>query len=71
MLFRSVTHDQEEALLIGDRVAIMNEGTLEQIGSAEEIFHYPSNRFTANFVGNVDFISGEYKIGRASCRERV
>ena len=55
-----VTHDQEEALLIGDRVAIMNEGTLEQIGSAEEIFHYPSNRFTANFVGNVDFISGEY-----------
>jgi len=55
-----VTHDQEEALLIGDRVAIMNEGSLEQIGSAEEIFHYPSNRFTANFVGNVDFVPGEY-----------
>jgi iron(III) transport system ATP-binding protein len=55
-----VTHDQEEALLIGDRVAIMSEGSLEQIGSAEDIFHYPANKFTANFVGNVDFVPGEY-----------
>jgi iron(III) transport system ATP-binding protein len=55
-----VTHDQEEALLIGDRVAIMSEGSLEQIGSAEDIFHYPANKFTANFVGNVDFVPGKY-----------
>ncbi|MEC9309917.1 MAG: ABC transporter ATP-binding protein [Chloroflexota bacterium] len=54
-----VTHDQEEALLIGDRVAVMSEGSLEQIGSAEAIFHYPANKFTANFVGNVDFVQGE------------
>jgi iron(III) transport system ATP-binding protein len=59
-----VTHDQEEALLIGDRIAIMNGGSLEHIGSAEDIFHRPANKFTANFVGTVDFISGSQLKGQ-------
>jgi iron(III) transport system ATP-binding protein len=46
-----VTHDQEEALFMGDRVAVMNAGRLEQIGTPEEIFHAPATRFVAEFLG--------------------
>ena len=51
-----VTHDQEEALLVGDTVAVMNEGRVEQVGSPEDIFHSPATRFVAQFFGTVDFI---------------
>ena len=51
-----VTHDQEEALFVGDIVAVMNEGRVEQTGSPEEIFHSPATRFVAEFFGMVDFI---------------
>lgn len=51
-----VTHDQEEALYMGDRVAVMNEGRLEQVGTPEEIFHAPANRFVAQFLGLSTFI---------------
>ena len=51
-----VTHDQEEALLVGDMVAVMNEGRIEQIGPPEDIFHNPATRFVAQFFGMVDFI---------------
>lgn len=47
-----VTHDQEEALTMSDRIAIMNDGTLEQIGTREEVYEYPENRFVAQFIGN-------------------
>ncbi len=54
-----VTHDQEEALFIGDYVAVMNEGQLEQVGSPQEVFHRPASRFVAEFMGETDFIRGE------------
>ena len=54
-----VTHDQEEALFIGDQVAVMNEGRLEQVGSPQEVFHKPASRFVAEFMGETDFIAGE------------
>ena len=54
-----VTHDQEEAMFIGDRVAVMNEGRIEQIGTPEDVFHRPATRFVAEFMGQSDFIAGE------------
>lgn len=51
-----VTHDQEEALFIGDRVAVMNGGRIEQIGTPEEIYHRPGSRFVAEFIGQSDFV---------------
>ncbi|MEI9415311.1 ABC transporter ATP-binding protein [Mesorhizobium sp. Cs1321R2N1] len=47
-----VTHDQQEALTMSDRIAIFNEGTIQQIGSAEDIYARPENRFVADFVGD-------------------
>lgn len=51
-----VTHDQQAALSVGDEVAVMNEGTLEQRGSPASLFHAPDSRFVAQFIGEVDFI---------------
>ncbi|MDA1329700.1 MAG: ABC transporter ATP-binding protein [Chloroflexi bacterium] len=51
-----VTHDQEEALYMGDRLAVMNVGRIEQLGSPEDIFHRPQTRFVAEFMGNTDFL---------------
>jgi len=51
-----VTHDQEEALFMGDVLAIMNRGRIEQMGSPENIFHSPATRFVAQFIGLADFI---------------
>lgn len=53
-----VTHDQEEAFSMAQRVALLHEGRLEQLGSAEEIYHKPQTRFVAKFVGQTDFVSG-------------
>jgi iron(III) transport system ATP-binding protein len=53
-----VTHDQEEAMFIGDRIAVMNNGVLEQVGTPQEIFHRPQSRFVAEFMGYTDFIPG-------------
>jgi ABC-type sugar transport system ATPase subunit len=47
-----VTHDQEEAMTLGDRVAVLGEGTLQQVGTPEEVYHRPANRFVAQFVGS-------------------
>jgi putative spermidine/putrescine transport system ATP-binding protein len=54
-----VTHDQEEALTMSDRVALMNKGAIEQLGSAEELYECPSNRFVAEFIGESNVIEGE------------
>ena len=51
-----VTHDQEEALAISDRVIVMNGGKIEQIGTPEEIYNRPHSRFVADFVGSANLI---------------
>lgn len=54
--FVFVTHDQEEALTMSDRLAVMNEGAILQIGSPREIYDHPSERFVANFIGDTNFL---------------
>ncbi len=54
-----VTHDQEEAMAIGDRMAIMNNGLVEQIGISDQIYHQPENIFVANFIGKMNFFPAE------------
>ena len=51
-----VTHDQDAALHMGDQVALMNEGRVEQVGSPSGIFHSPETRYAAEFLGSVDFL---------------
>ena len=55
--FIFVTHDQEEALSMGDRIAVFSQGHPEQIGTPEEIYNKPCNRFVADFIGDINFIS--------------
>jgi iron(III) transport system ATP-binding protein len=57
----SVTHDQEEALSISDRVAIMNDGRLEQVGTPELVFENPESRFVASFLGRASFLPGRVR----------
>ncbi len=57
----SVTHDQEEALSISDRVAIMNDGKLEQVGKPEVVFENPESRFVASFLGRASFVTGRVR----------
>jgi iron(III) transport system ATP-binding protein len=54
-----VTHDQEEALYMGDRIAVFNKGRIEQIDTPQRVFHAPNSRFVADFVGSTDFLTGE------------
>jgi len=54
-----VTHDQAEAMVISDRIAVMNSGNVVQIGNAQEIYKKPANRFVADFIGTMNFMSGE------------
>ncbi|ROS62301.1 putative spermidine/putrescine transport system ATP-binding protein [Frigoribacterium sp. PhB160] len=59
-----VTHDQEEALAVADRVAVMRAGTIEQIGSPEELYAAPATRFVAEFVGTSNRLRAEVVDGR-------
>ncbi len=59
-----VTHDQQEALAVGDRVAVMRSGRLEQVAPPEIVFHAPANRFVASFTGEVDFLPAERRNGQ-------
>ena len=56
-----VTHDQEEALAISDRVIVMNGGRIEQIGTPEDIYNRPRTRFAADFVGSANLIAGKVR----------
>jgi iron(III) transport system ATP-binding protein len=58
-----VTHDQDEALFMGDRLAVLQKGELEQIGTPEEIFHESNTRFVAEFMGDSDFLKGRVAPG--------
>ena len=55
--FLFVTHDQEEALTMSDRVAVMDRGRLQQIGTPLEIYYRPANRFVADFIGEMNFLT--------------
>ncbi|MDR1485264.1 MAG: TOBE-like domain-containing protein [Planctomycetaceae bacterium] len=59
-----VTHDQEEALELADRVVVMNKGRVEQEGTPEEVFHNPKNAFVMDFLGNVNLFHGRIESGR-------
>ncbi len=61
-----VTHDQEEALLLGDEVAVMRQGRIEQIGPPELVYHQPATRFVAQFMGQSDFIPGTVQSGQVT-----
>lgn len=56
--FVYVTHDQEEALTISDRIAVMHGGRIEQLGTSESIYDYPKTKFVANFIGESNLITG-------------
>jgi spermidine/putrescine ABC transporter ATP-binding subunit len=57
--FIIVTHDQEEALVMADRMAILKDGRLLQVGAPEEVYERPVDRFVANFIGVMNFIEGK------------
>ena len=54
-----VTHDQEEAMTMASRIAIMSKGRVLQVGTPKEIYEYPANRFVADFIGNVNLFDGK------------
>jgi putrescine transport system ATP-binding protein len=74
-----VTHDQEEAMTMASRIAIMSEGRLLQVGAPGDIYETPNSRFVADFIGNVNLMDGTLDvdaddhciIGSADCRHRV
>lgn len=59
--FIFVTHDQEEALTLSDRIAVMNGGVVEQVGTPQEIYEYPRTPFVAQFIGSINAIDGEVR----------
>jgi iron(III) transport system ATP-binding protein len=62
-----VTHDQEEALSVADVVAMVNEGRIEQVGTPEEVYSRPANRWVAGFLGEIEVLPGEAHNGTVSC----
>ena len=69
--FIFVTHDQEEALAMSDRIAVMNRGQVRQIGAPSEIYEYPADQFVADFIGEANLLQGcvtAVKDGRAHVR---
>ncbi len=72
--FIVVTHDQEEAMTLSTRIAVMNKGQFVEIGTPSEIYEYPQSRFTANFIGSINIFDGIVEDDRAgsqviSCEE--
>ena len=60
-----VTHDQEEALEVADRVVVMNQAKIEQVGTPEEVFHHPASEFVMDFLGSVNVFHGRIEKGQA------
>ena len=56
--FVYVTHDQEEALTMSDRIAVMHHGRVEQLGTPEELYERPATRFVADFIGTTNLLTG-------------
>jgi spermidine/putrescine ABC transporter ATP-binding subunit len=68
-----VTHDQDEALTMSDRIAVMSAGKIQQVGSARDIYIHPKNRFVASFIGETNFLTGTAEEGglRLATGERI
>lgn len=72
MTFVFVTHDQEEALMMSDRIAVMKSGRIEQLGTAAEIYHRPATAFVADFIGEANLLKAELlSRGGGTARARV
>jgi spermidine/putrescine transport system ATP-binding protein len=65
--FLFVTHDQEEAMALSDRVALLRDGALEHVASAREIYAHPATAYTAQFIGQTNLLRGEVRDGIAIC----
>jgi ABC-type Fe3+/spermidine/putrescine transport system ATPase subunit len=65
--FLFVTHDQEEAMALSDRIALLRDGALEQVASAREIYAHPATAYTAQFIGQTNLLRGEVRDGVATC----
>ena len=65
--FLFVTHDQEEAMALSDRIALLRDGALEQVASAREIYAHPATAYTAQFIGQTNLLRGEIRRGIATC----
>ena len=65
-----VTHDQEEALEVADRVVVMNSGHIEQVGSPEEVYNHPATPFVYNFLGNVNLFHGRIDEGKTYIHDK-
>ncbi len=61
MIFVYVTHDQEEAMVMSDRIVLMNKGKIVQIGTPSEIYNHPANEFVSRFIGEANLLSGTIK----------
>ncbi|AOR36566.1 spermidine/putrescine ABC transporter ATP-binding protein [Streptomyces fodineus] len=64
--FVFVTHDQDEALTMSDRIAVMSEGRVEQCGTPEDVYEHPTSRFVASFMGTSNLMSGTYRGGEVA-----
>ncbi|MFC5218730.1 ABC transporter ATP-binding protein [Streptomyces coerulescens] len=64
--FVFVTHDQDEALTMSDRIAVMNEGRIEQCGTPEDIYEHPGTGFVASFMGTSNLMTGTYRDGEVA-----
>ena len=71
LTFVMVTHDQEEALSLSDRIAVMNQGKIEQIGTPSQIYERPLTSFVADFIGDTNLFSGEIAVVESSCVQIV
>ena len=69
--FIFVTHDQEEALTMSDRVAVMNKGDILQIGSPREIYNQPKHRFVADFIGDINFLDAIVTECGVTCQAEI
>ncbi len=71
--FIFVTHDQEEALTMSDRIAVMSAGQIQQVGTAKDIYIHPKNRFVASFIGETNFLTGNAETStlRLATGERI
>jgi ABC-type Fe3+/spermidine/putrescine transport system ATPase subunit len=65
--FLFVTHDQDEAMALSDRIALLKDGALEQVASPREIYDRPATRYTAQFIGQTNLLRAEVREGNASC----